>query len=429
MSWSHSAFSALRVPTFRNLIICQFFNVVAIIAQEVLLAIHLFQVTGDPLVLGLVGIAEAIPYIALSTLGGYTSDRFHPKKVLVFAFGGYIFSTLFLISLCSNSIVKDPWNFQWVAYAGIFFVGMSRAFFTPAASSLRTSLISESQYANGSTWYTAAWQSGAILGPLLAGLLAAKLDVQTGLMCILGIYLFSFYFMTRIKVPQENVKRRSEPVQWAHIKEGFKYVLNEKVILFAITLDLISVLFAGMVAIIPAFGEKVLGVGPEGIGILRAASSFGALCMIPVLAMRSPMAHAWRNLMIAVAGFTLCILCFGITRSLWLCAFFLAASGAFDCISVVIRHTLIQLRTPPHMRGRVFAVNGIFVSSSNEIGAFESGLAARMVGIVPSILLGAGISGLCLGWIYYKTRSFLKIPLDTSDLGSTSELDDTGKSI
>lgn len=378
MSNQHDAFAALRYRDFSIITLNQFCLTLAILIQEIIVAYSLYQITKDPLTLGLIGLAEAIPFIALSLWGGYFADRFNKQtimKVCLFFAAPlplilwWLFHAYAIDSITINSL-------SWGIYAVIFGLGTIRGFYNPSATSLKPFLIPKAIYANGATWTTIGWQSGVILGPMLGGFMLAFLGRETSLIAVSILLALCFMLINLLQ-------KRNFPVMEEHrvldsLGEGFRFIWKTKIVLWAISLDLVSVLFGGVIALLPIFAEDILKVGPEGLGYLRAAPSIGALVTMIALTKFPPTQHAWRNMLLAVAGFGIFTLLFAFSDHVWLSLFALAMTGACDSISVVIRQTILQIFPPENMRGRVAAVNGMFVSSSNELGAFESGLAAKI---------------------------------------------------
>lgn len=291
----------------------------------------------------------------------------------------------------------------------IFCLGTIRGFYNPSATSLKPFLIPRELYANGATWTTIGWQSGMIIGPMLGGFMLAFIGRESSLISVailLGICFILINLLQKRSFPKIETENVLES-----LTDGFRFIWHSKIVLWAISLDLVSVLFGGVIALLPIFAEDILKVGPEGLGYLRAAPSIGALITMIVLTRMPPTEHAWRNMLLAVAGFGAFTLLFAISNSLWLSLFALAMTGACDSISVVIRQTILQIYPPDHMRGRVAAVNGMFVSSSNELGAFESGLAAKYMGAVIATVFGGCMTLLVVSISWTKTRDLFGVDI------------------
>ncbi|MCK4080072.1 MFS transporter [Acinetobacter radioresistens] len=414
MSNQHDAFAALRYRDFSIITLNQFCLTLAILIQEIIVAYSLYQITKDPLTLGLIGLAEAIPFIALSLWGGYFADRFNKQtimKVCLFFAAPlplilwWLFHAYAIDSITINSL-------SWGIYAVIFGLGTIRGFYNPSATSLKPFLIPKAIYANGATWTTIGWQSGVILGPMLGGFMLAFLGRETSLIAVSILLALCFILINLLQ-------KRNFPVMEEHrvldsLGEGFRFIWKTKIVLWAISLDLVSVLFGGVIALLPIFAEDILKVGPEGLGYLRAAPSIGALVTMIALTKFPPTQHAWRNMLLAVAGFGIFTLLFAFSDHVWLSLFALAMTGACDSISVVIRQTILQIFPPENMRGRVAAVNGMFVSSSNELGAFESGLAAKYMGTVMATVFGGCMTMAVVVVSWAKTKDLFDIDITQS---------------
>ena len=392
MNVKQDAFAALRYRDFSIVTLNQFCLTLAILIQEIIVAYSLYTLTKDPLTLGLIGLAEAIPFIALSLWGGYFADRFNKQSIMKICLFFAIPLPLVLWGLFYAYGLKhiELSTLSWGVYAVIFGLGTIRGFYNPSATSLKPFLIPRDIYANGATWTTIGWQSGVIIGPMLGGLMLAFLGRETSLISVAVLLALCFLLVNLLS------KRTFPKIETEHVLqslgEGFRFIAKTKIVLWAISLDLVSVLFGGVIALLPIFAEDILKIGPEGLGYLRAAPSIGALITMIALTRIPPTRHAWRNMLLAVAGFGLFTLLFAYSNYLWLSLFALAMTGACDSISVVIRQTILQIYPPENMRGRVAAVNGMFVSSSNELGAFESGLAAKYLGPVIATVFGGSMT-------------------------------------
>lgn len=405
-------YAALRFPEFRNLIGGTFCFTIALLIQEVVISYELYRLTHDPLVLGLIGLAEAIPFIALALFGGHLADRYDKLHIIRVALAFVILGSVVLLLMMRPSVHAQ---LSRVALLGIVYgviaaLGFARGFLSPAVSSLKAFLVPREHYANSSAWSSTFWQAGAILGPACAGFLYAGFGLSVTLALVIGLLCTTWLLYARI-ASRPVPKPEAHESLWASLAEGLRFVFGNKVILYSISLDLFSVLFGGVVAILPVFAEDVLKVGAEGLGLLRTAPAVGAMLTVLACTRYPPMRHAWRNLLIAVAGFGVSVLVFGVSRSFWLSAAALFASGAFDSISVVIRGTILQVMPPDHLRGRVLSVNSIFISSSNEIGAFQAGLSASIFGATRSVLIGGTITLLIVGFVWRRSKELWAVRL------------------
>ena len=415
MNATQDAFAALRYRDFSLVTLNQFCLTLAILIQEIIVAYSLYKITKDPLTLGLIGLAEAIPFIALSLWGGYFADRFNKQTIMKICLFFAIPLPLILWGLFHAYGLKqiELSTLSWGVYAVIFGLGTIRGFYNPSATSLKPFLIPREIYANGATWTTIGWQSGVIIGPMLGGFMLAFFGRETSLISV-AVLLSLCFLLVNLLSKRTFPKIETERVLQS-LGEGFRFIAKTKIVLWAISLDLVSVLFGGVIALLPIFAEDILKIGPEGLGYLRAAPSIGALITMIALTRFPPTRHAWRNMLLAVAGFGLFTLLFAYSNYLWLSLFALAMTGACDSISVVIRQTILQIYPPENMRGRVAAVNGMFVSSSNELGAFESGLAAKYLGPVIATVFGGSMTLLVVALSWAKTKDLFGVDITQSE--------------
>ncbi|MEF9957187.1 MAG: MFS transporter [Acinetobacter sp.] len=411
MNIQNDAFAALRYRDFSIVTLNQFCLTLAILIQEIIVAYSLYQITRDPLTLGFIGLAEAIPFITLSLWGGYFADKLNKQSIMKVCLFFAIPLPLVLWALFHlHGLEKIGINtLSWGIYAVIFALGTIRGFYNPSATSLKPFLIPRELYANGATWTTIGWQSGVIIGPMLGGFMLAFLGRETSLFAVTALLAVCFILISLLqkrtfpKMETENVLQS--------LTDGFRFIWKTKIVLWAISLDLVSVLFGGVIALLPIFAEEILKVGPEGLGYLRAAPSIGALMTMIALTKFPPMHHAWRNMLLAVAGFGIFTILFAFSNNMWLSLFALMMTGACDSISVVVRQTVLQIFPPENMRGRVAAVNGMFVSSSNELGAFESGLAAKYLGTITATIFGGCMTLAVVTYCWFKTSDLFKVDI------------------
>ncbi|MEI6681166.1 MAG: MFS transporter [Bacteroidota bacterium] len=383
----HDAYAVLKVRDFRFFLIFRFFTTIAFQMQSIIVGWQMYELTRDPLALGLIGLAEALPNIAIALFAGHVADKYNRKTIIV------CFTLLFLVGTLALFLFTVP-KLGIIAALGVLPIylvvaisGVSRAFLYPSIIALMSQLVPRELYTNSSTWNSTVWHIGAITGPAIGGLVYGFFGVRVAYLAVLLFLLTALVLLGFVKNhPAPPVVKSETLVQ--RLSSGLKFVYHNQILLGAMSLDMFAVLFGGAVAMLPIFAAEVLKVGPQGLGFLRAAPMVGAVMMSVVLAYRPPMVHAGRNMMIGVAGFGLSIICFALSRNFYLSLFLLMMSGMFDNISVIIRATAMQLLTPNDMRGRVASVNAIFIGSSNEIGSFESGLAARLIGLIPSVIFG-----------------------------------------
>jgi MFS family permease len=381
--------------------------------QQIALAYELYLVTRDPLSLGLIGLAEAVPFIALALFGGHVADRFDKRRIMQIALGVMLLASGVLALIAWTPVREQLSQTIWLVlvYAMIGVLGFARGFYSPAMASLRPFLVPRAIYGNSATWSGTFWQAAAILGPLAGGLAYAILGLTGSLIVVMVLIVAVQLLLLRIR-PRPVVPDPAGMMSvWSSLREGLVYVRRTPIILYAITLDMLTVLFGGVVAILPIFAEDILKVGPEGLGVLRAAPAIGALLTILACTWWPPLQNAWRNMLLAVLGFGVATLVFAVSELWWLSIAALFLTGAFDSISVVIRNTIMQVTPPDHLRGRVQSVNSIFISASNEIGAFESGLAARLMGTVPSVIFGGVVTIGIVADVWRRSKALLAVNL------------------
>lgn len=380
-------YAALQIGDFRLFIGTRFCITLAIQIQSVVVGWQMYELTNDPLALGLIGLAEAVPNIVVSLYAGHVADMVQRKKIIVACLMALLFcsSSLMFFTLDAGKAILSIGVLP--IYSVIFVSGIARGFLTPANFSLMPQLVPRNLYDNAITWNSTTWETAAIGGPALGGFLFGFYGITVAYAVDVALVIVSILFALSIAakpLPPDS----GEQGVFDKIRAGLNFVFRNKIVLSAISLDLFAVLFGGAVALLPIFAKEILMAGPEVLGILRAAPSIGALLVAFYVAHNPIRRNTGRTLLWCVAGFGFCMIGFGLSTSLWLSLVLLVASGAFDCVSVIIRLTLLQKLTPENMKGRVSAVNNIFIGSSNEIGMFESGVAARAMGVVPSVVFG-----------------------------------------
>ena len=382
----HDPYAALRIPSFRWFVASLMAMTVATQIQAVVVAWQIYDLTHDPLSLGLIGLAEAVPFIGVALFAGHVADRVNRRRVSLIALAAlFVCSVALLVFSLQPGVVTA--SRIWPIYLVIFLSGIARSFLQPARSALGAELVPRDLYPNAVTWRSSTWQFATVVGPAIGGLVYGfgSAPAAYGLdAAIMAIAVLSLAAMRHS--PKPNVASTESFLE--SLTTGIRFVRGQPIILGALSLDLFSVLFGGAVALLPVFAAEILHVGPEGLGVLRAAPALGAVLMSLVMAHLPPLRQAGRTLLISVSLFGLTMIGFGLSRNFLLSAALLAASGMADTVSVVIRSTLLQVLTPDHLLGRVSSVNAIFIGSSNEIGAFESGVAARLLGAVPAVVLG-----------------------------------------
>ena len=384
----------LKIPEFRNLMSGRFFLVLSFRMLATLMGWWIYQLTKDPFAIGLIGLSEVIPAVSTALYAGHVIDNSEKKKLLLICNYAYVFliSLLIIPAFFGNELLHfDNKEISYFIYAVIFFTGFCRAFLGPIIPSMIPKIVSKDVLPNAITLNQGTFLTASVVGHALGGFLIHWIDISGTILVVVGLMIFSSIFFWMInKHPSENTQKEIGVMQ--SMREGITYIYKTKEILGALCLDMFAVLFGGAVAMIPVFATDILKVGAEGFGLLNAASDIGSMCIIAFLAFVPLKKNQGKILLAAVAGFGLCIIGFGLSKWYWLSFFFLVCSGMLDGISVVIRGTIVQLKTPDYIRGRVLSVNSIFIMSSNEMGQFESGLAAKLLGVVRSVVFGGSMT-------------------------------------
>lgn len=386
-------YAALRFKEFNIFLIVRFALVFAWSMQFIVIEWEVYSLTKDPLSLGLIGLMEVIPALSFALFAGHVVDQKEKRGLLIKCILGFILICLGLFLITNQTIqaLLTKNSVVWMMYFLVFFGGVVRAFIGPTVFSLFAQVIPKSEYANAATWSSSVWQIGSVLGPTIAGFAILWVGVNGAMFIVLLFALIALFFLFKIeKKPILNPKL-GEPILKS-LTEGIKFVYNTKEILGAITLDMVAVLFGGAIALLPIYAQDILEVGPKGFGVLRAAPAIGSFITILAVAYFPLTKNAGIKLLVSIFGFGLSIILFGVSTIFWISLIALFLSGVFDGVSVVIRQTILQIKTPDNMRGRVASVNSMFVGSSNELGAFESGVAAKLLGTVRSVVFGGSMT-------------------------------------
>lgn len=384
----------LRQPGFARLLAYRITAMLSYQIVAVTVGWHIYEITRNPFSLGLIGLAEVLPYFCVAPFAGYLVDHLPRRKLGMIACLGLVATAMVLVGVAAGWL---PFKGVWPIYLAIALTGMVRAFLSPIYNALFARVLAREQFARGAGFGSVVFQAGMVLGPALGGILVAWGGKSLSYGVAAAMATLSLLALASLQVSEPAPPQTRAPI-FASIAEGARFVLSKQIMLGAMALDMFSVLLGGVVAMLPAFIQEILHHGPEGLGILRAAPALGSICVGLWLARRPLQRHAGRVLLFAVAGFGLCVVAFGLSQHFWLSAAILLFYGAFDGVSVVVRSTILQLATPDEMRGRVSSINGIFISSSNELGAFYAGSMARLLGLVPAAVIGGcavlGVTGL-----------------------------------
>ncbi len=383
----------LKIRDFRTLLLTRGLLTMTLQIQAVIVGWEIYQITKSALLLGLIGLTEAIPAITMAFFAGHLVDIYKPTKVYRLSLLAIMLNTLFIFSSVAPFFEMEEGHRLFILFTGIFISGAARAFSSPSMFSLLPQIVPRNALSSGSAFSSTIHTFASIVGPALGGLIYGFAGATWAFAIPFILSLTALYSSTTFS---EDLRNRPvigvrEPMLKS-IKAGMHFVRNHKILLSTMLLDMFSVLFGGVVAILPIFADKIFGVGAIGLGFLRAAPAVGSVLVTVILALRPLHSISGYRLSQVVLGFGVCTILFALTSNYYLALFFLALTGAFDGVSMVIRGTFMQLLTPDHMRGRVSSLSSIFITSSNEIGAFESGLAASILGPIPSVIFGGSMT-------------------------------------
>lgn len=382
-------YASLRIKEFNIFLLMRFFLVFAWSMQFIIIEWQVYSLTKDPWSLGLIGAFEFLPAFSMALFAGHIVDQKEKRNLLALCIALFSLISFGLYFLTNTSFITD-WSQNTILYSIyglVFFGGFLRSFFGPTIFSLMALIVPKKLYPNAATWSSSTWQISGVLGPAFAGYSISFFGVSKSLSFVFILVLISLLLVFLIKKKPILNPNKGEKI-WKSLGEGINYVFKTKAILGAITLDMISVLFGGAIALLPVFAQDILKVGAEGFGALRAAPAIGAFLTMLLTAYIPVSKNAGIKLLAAIFGFGVCIITFGLSTSFIVSLIALFFSGVTDGVSMVIRQTILQLKTPDHMRGRVASVNSMFVGSSNELGALESGFTAKIMGTVTAVIFG-----------------------------------------
>jgi MFS family permease len=381
---AHDSYAALRLRNFRWFVVSLLFMTMESQVQAVVVSWQVYQITRDPFSLGLIGLAEVIPYVTVALFAGHLVDRGDRRGISIAALAILVAAAIALFLFDSGDRLPAV---VWPYYAIIGVCGVARSFLQVSRSALVAEIVPRHAFINAATWRSSTWQLGTVLGPALGGTLLGQFGARAAYSTNIVLSSVALGAMIAISYARQPRAAVSGSILES-LAEGIAFVRRERVLLGSLTLDLFAVLFGGAVALLPVFATDILRVGAEGLGILRTAPGIGAVLMAVYIAHRRPLERTGPTLFAVVAAFGVCMIGFALSKIFWLSFALLLLSGAVDNVSAVIRSTLIQVLTPTELLGRVSSVNAIFIGSSNELGAFESGLAARLMGTVTSVVFG-----------------------------------------
>jgi len=398
---------------FGKFLLARTFFTIAINMQGTMVAWLVYEISHSALSLGLIGLAEIIPFVGLLLFAGAWSDRYNRKRIMIFSVLGYFLISLGLLSAAFQVQNGHPIDLTFI-YFLVFLTGLTRGTLSPSQNALLGQMVKKEDLTRASVLNSIVFQIGSVGGPALGGIAYAFFGVGNSFIAVSGLIALGILILFLLpKFPNPGLGKLMEPIL-DRIKEGVGFVWNHKVLFPGMMMDMVAVLFGGAVAVLPLFADQILKTGPEGLGWLRAAPAIGSLIVAGFLT-RFPLGkNAGNWLLICVFCFGMTNLIFAFSTSFALSFAMLLVGGAFDNVSAIIRMTLVQIYTPDDMKGRVSAVNSIFIGSSNELGAFESGLAARFLGLVPSVVFGAIVTFCTVGVTALKSPSLRKLDLRNS---------------
>lgn len=406
---TNDTFAAIRIPEYRNLMLGRFTFIMALRMMSTMVIWWVFELTNDSLSIGLVGLSEVIPALSLALYSGHVVDISVKKKLLLKGLFFYFCTAAALLILTTSLVTGkiDNQHIAYLIYAVIFCTGIIRSFVGPVFSAMIATIVPRQYLQNATTWSQGTWLSASVIGHATGGFLIWIIGLSGTLIVICSMLLLSLSIITKLK-SRPAAQQSGEKKTWESVKEGLRFVFQTKELLGAMALDMFAVLFGGAVAMVPVYAVKILKIGPIGYGWLNAASDMGAIMVVALLTISPMKKSQGKKLLLAVAGFGICIIVFAFSKWFFLSFIALMLSGMLDGVSVIVRGTVMQLKTPDNMRGRVSSVSSMFINSSNELGHFESGVAARLMGTVPSVAFGGCMTLLVVIITWIKAPSLRK---------------------
>ena len=409
-SIKNNPFASVKLLEFRHLLMGRFVLIMGLRMMATLVGWWIYLLTNDPFAIGLIGLSEVVPAVSLALYAGHVIDQSEKKWLLLKGIILYVTAAIILVFI-SGSYAASHLSNHWIAiciYLVIFCTGIVRAFTGPVFSAMIAHIVPRNDLQNATTWSQGTWLSASVTGHAVGGFLIAGIGITGTLITVCCLITTSFFLLIKIKKkPPLNIKGVVRT--WESVKEGLRFVFKTKELLGAISLDLFAVLFGGAVALIPIYARDILKVGPEGFGFLNGASDLGSIFIVIILTLFPLKKNQGKKLLLAVAGFGICIIIFGISKIFILSFGALLIAGMLDGISVVVRGTITQLKTPDNMRGRVMSVTSMFVNSSNELGQFESGMMAKLMGTIPSVIFGGSMTLFVVILTWFKSPTLRKM--------------------
>ena len=406
----HRSLTAFHHPEFRYYILARFFFIMVLTMQATLISWEVFAITKDPFSIGLIGLVEFVPAVLMAIYSGYIIDKSDKKKLLHLSIAGNLLLTIAFTYITSNQ-AKNSFSTNTILvmiYAIAFMTGIARAFSGPTSFALVSMLVPREKIPNAISWHSSSWQIAAVSGPAIGGLLYGGKGISFAFTIMVAMMTISLLtiFLIKPKPAPESIQR--EPMLKS-IQEGFKFVWNTKEILGVLSLDLFAVFFGGATALLPYYADIILKTGPEGLGILRSAPGIGAIAVMLLINFIPMKKNQGKIMLLCVAGFGAATVVFALSGLFWLSFLALMLTGFLAGISIIVRSTILQLKTPEDMKGRVSALNSIFIISSNELGAFESGFASRLMGVVPSVVFGGLMTMGIVAYNWFRVPSVKNI--------------------
>ena len=410
LSEKNDPYASLRLPEFRSLMMGRFVFIMGLRMMSTLVGWWIYELTNAPFAIGLIGLSEVIPALSMALYAGHRIDLSEKRKLLLKCVFFY-FCAASLLLLLSSGLIKQHLPNHYIAigiYAVIFCTGIIRSFTGPGFNTMIGYIVPRQTLPNATTWTQGTWLSASVTGHATGGFLIAWIGNSGTLVIVCILVATAFVLLTRL-TPKPPLPQLAEKKTWDSVKEGLRFVFKTKELLGALSLDMFAVLFGGAVAMVPVFARDILKIGPIGFGWLNAASDMGSIFVVVLLTFSPLKRQQGKKLYFAVAGFGLCIIIFAFSKWFLLSFLGLLTAGMMDGISVVIRGTIMQLKTPDHMKGRVMSVSSMFINSSNELGQFESGLMAKLMGVVPSVAFGGTMTLIVVFVTWLKTPSLRKM--------------------